>query len=76
MQTASGYDAVALFKVADHFTMFFGLFLLGPDEQEIEYYKHQDDGDKRCKSTGSLSCPHSALTHCIGSTYQDKTPFK
>ena len=46
MQSATGYDTVPFSNLTDHFFMFLGLFLLGPDHQEIHDGKDEDEGEE------------------------------
>jgi hypothetical protein len=46
VKTSAGNNAVPLFKPVYHFTMFFGLFLLRPNKQKIEYNEHQNNWDE------------------------------
>ena len=43
MQTTGGHYLVSFFKVTQVLLVLLGFFLLGPDQQEIDNYKYQNE---------------------------------
>ena len=44
---AAGDDLITLFQVVQERLMFFGLLLLGPDQEKIKDHDHEDHGDHK-----------------------------
>lgn len=72
IQSAVGYNPIALAQFTNHSLVFFRFFLLRSYQQEIKDHEHQDQWNERCKTAGPALGAATTLSHCICYTGQNQ----